>query len=66
MKQYQPRFLRCCDCGEEFTFTVDAQQYWELKGYLDDPRRCKECFRLHKAQLRYLHSSPQDDVHSPA
>ncbi|MFH0804953.1 MAG: zinc-ribbon domain containing protein [Patescibacteria group bacterium] len=65
MQQYQPRFLRCDNCGEEFTFTAAAQQYWEEKGFTDDPHRCKECYHQLKAQQRH-HPQPLDAPRLPA
>ncbi|MBU0984505.1 MAG: zinc-ribbon domain-containing protein [candidate division Zixibacteria bacterium] len=38
------RVLTCCDCGEEFVFTSDAQEYFADCGYDRDPQRCKSCF----------------------
>ena len=40
---YKVRILICCDCGEEFVFTADAQRYFAEKGYTHDPKRCKSC-----------------------
>ncbi len=41
--QFEPKFLFCCDCREEFCFTADAQEYWAERGYHHDPKRCKAC-----------------------
>jgi len=42
------KILICADCGEEFIFTVGAQEYFAEKGYTEDPKRCKHCYMLHK------------------
>ena len=42
-------YLCCKDCGRVFTFTADAQQFFELKGWVA-PKRCKVC-RNHKKAL---------------
>ena len=33
----------CKDCGAEFTFTVGEQEFYESKGFTNEPVRCKEC-----------------------
>ncbi|MEG0026434.1 MAG: zinc-ribbon domain-containing protein [Bacilli bacterium] len=33
----------CKDCGAEFTFTVGEQEFYEEKGFTNEPARCKEC-----------------------
>ena len=48
---FQVKILVCCECGEEFVFTVQAQQYFAERGYTEDPKRCKCCHtRFKKAQ----------------
>lgn len=42
------KILICVDCGEEFIFTVGAQEYFAEKGYTEDPKRCKHCYMIHK------------------
>jgi len=44
------RALRCRDCGREFTFTAGEQEFYQLKGLLNDPARCPECRAARKAQ----------------
>ena len=38
------KVLTCCECGEEFGFTPDAQEYFAKRGFHRDPLRCKSCF----------------------
>ena len=33
----------CKDCGKEFVFTVGEQEFYEEKGFTNEPVRCKEC-----------------------
>lgn len=50
------RILVCCDCQEEFVFTVEAQEYFTNKGHFHDPKRCKSCHYAHKhAQGGHAH-----------
>ncbi len=41
------KVINCKDCGKEFTFTVSEQEFYEEKGFTNDPVRCKEC-RMNK------------------
>jgi CxxC-x17-CxxC domain-containing protein len=36
------RTLNCVQCGQDFTFTVDDQQFHAGRGY-QDPKRCPTC-----------------------
>ena len=40
--------LTCADCGEEFPFSADEQQFYESKGFTD-PKRCPDCRAKAKA-----------------
>ncbi len=35
--------LTCKDCGAEFVFTVGEQEFYEEKGFTNEPVRCKAC-----------------------
>ncbi|HEY9791846.1 MAG TPA: zinc-ribbon domain containing protein [Candidatus Obscuribacterales bacterium] len=35
--------LTCCNCGKAFVFTEAEQQFFALKGLLNDPKRCPDC-----------------------
>lgn len=45
---YETKILTCADCGEEFVFTVAAQEYFAEKGYSEDPKLCKACYMQRK------------------
>ena len=34
--------LTCSDCGQEFTFTADDQEFFAERGY-GQPKRCRAC-----------------------
>ena len=40
---YQDETLVCRDCGEEFVFTVQEQQFYAEKGFENKPSRCRSC-----------------------
>ena len=39
---YTDRTLTCAQCGNEFTFSADDQQFHAGRGY-QDPKRCPSC-----------------------
>jgi CxxC-x17-CxxC domain-containing protein len=39
---YTDRTLNCVECGSEFTFTADDQEFHARKGY-QEPKRCPNC-----------------------
>ena len=39
---YEDRTLTCAECGSEFTFGADDQQFHTERGY-QDPKRCPSC-----------------------
>ena len=40
---YQDKTLTCRDCGSEFEFTANEQEFYAEKGFTNEPTRCKEC-----------------------
>jgi hypothetical protein len=52
LEPLQDKVLICADCGEEFVFTVDAQEYFLQKGFMEEPKRCKTCYTQRKKQKR--------------
>lgn len=42
--------LVCKDCGVEFTFTDGEQAFYKEKGFTNEPTRCPDCRKAHKAQ----------------
>ena len=39
---YEDRTLTCAECGSEFTFSADDQQFHAERGY-QEPKRCPSC-----------------------
>jgi hypothetical protein len=38
----EDKVLICADCGNEFTFSVRDQEFYQEKGY-KSPKRCHSC-----------------------
>ena len=46
---YTDRNLTCVDCGTEFIFTADDQEFHASRGFTNEPKRCPDCRRARKA-----------------
>ena len=42
-EMFEDKTLVCKDCGEEFVFTAREQEFYESKGFVNEPQRCKPC-----------------------
>jgi len=40
---FEDKTLVCQDCGKEFVFTAGEQEFYQEKGFENEPKRCKEC-----------------------
>ena len=40
---FEDKTLVCKDCGAEFVFTAGEQEFYESKGFVNEPQRCKAC-----------------------
>jgi len=46
---FQDKSIQCSDCGTTFTFTAEEQEFFQSKGYTNEPKRCPECRRARKS-----------------
>ncbi len=46
----EDKVLVCKDCGKEFVFSVDEQQFFAEKGFTNEPTRCIDCRRSRRQQ----------------
>jgi len=47
---FKDKTLECSDCGSTFTFTAKEQEFFQLKGYTNEPKRCPECRQARKTE----------------
>ncbi len=47
---FQDKSLTCADCGAAFTFTAQEQEFFQSKGYTNEPKRCPTCREARKAE----------------
>ena len=48
---FEDRNLACVECGSDFVFTADDQQYHADKGYTNEPKRCPDCRRSRRSSF---------------
>ncbi len=46
---FEDKTLVCSDCSDEFIFSAQEQEFYEEKGFENEPRRCKPCRQKRKA-----------------
>ena len=44
--------LTCVECNSVFVFTVGEQEFFESKGYTNEPKRCPTCRQSRRYQQR--------------
>ena len=47
---FQDKSLTCADCGTTFTFSAAEQEFFQSKGYTNEPKRCPTCRQARKAE----------------
>ncbi|HLH24646.1 MAG TPA: zinc-ribbon domain containing protein [Chloroflexota bacterium] len=66
MASYVDRVLVCRGCGRDFVFTAGEQEFYQLKGLLNEPGRCPECRAARKAERGALgptEARPRREMH---
>lgn len=41
--EFTDETLVCVECGKEFVFSAGEQAFYKEKGYMNKPKRCREC-----------------------
>lgn len=47
---FQDKSLKCADCGATFTFTAKDQEFFQSKGFTNEPKRCPDCRQAKKSE----------------
>jgi CxxC-x17-CxxC domain-containing protein len=47
---FQDKTLQCSDCGTEFIFSAAEQEFFQSKGYTNEPKRCPSCRQARKSE----------------
>jgi CxxC-x17-CxxC domain-containing protein len=52
---FQDKSIQCSDCGTAFTFSAEEQEFYQSKGFTNEPKHCSSCRQARKAE-RYGNS----------
>ena len=44
--------LMCVECGEEFIFTAGEQEFFNARGFSNEPKRCRNCRAVRRTEQR--------------
>ncbi len=47
---FQDKSIQCSDCGTTFTFSAEEQEFFQSKGYTNEPKRCPTCRQARKSE----------------
>ncbi|RJQ37088.1 MAG: zinc-binding protein [Dehalococcoidia bacterium] len=47
---FQDKSLECADCGKTFTFSAEDQEFFQSRGYTNEPKRCPDCRQARKSE----------------
>ena len=47
---FQDKSIQCFDCGATFIFGVEEQEFFQSKGYTNEPKRCPSCRQARKTE----------------
>lgn len=47
----EDKSLACKECGAEFVFTASEQEFYEQKGFTNEPGRCLQCRKARKQRM---------------
>ena len=47
---FDDKTIQCVDCSTSFTFSAGEQEFFQTKGFTNEPKRCPECRRASKAK----------------
>lgn len=47
---FQDKTIQCVDCGAEFIFSAGEQEFYQSKGFTNEPKRCPSCRQARKTR----------------
>ena len=58
--QFVDKTITCTDCREQFVHTAAEQEFFRQRGFMNEPKRCRECRRRRKSQRAQGSRGPSD------
>jgi len=50
---FQDKSIQCSDCGATFAHSAEDQEFFQSKGYTNEPKRCPSCREARKSERSY-------------
>ena len=47
---FEDKTIQCAECNTTFTFSVQDQEFFQTKGFTNDPKRCPTCRQARRSQ----------------
>jgi len=47
---FTDKSIVCSDCGATFVFSAEEQEFFQSKGYTNEPKRCPTCRQARKQE----------------
>ena len=47
---FEDKSIQCSNCGTNFTFSAEEQEFFQSKGYTNEPKRCPSCRQVKKTE----------------
>ena len=47
---FEDKTIQCSDCGVTFTHSAEDQEFFQSKGYTNEPKRCSPCRQARKTE----------------
>ena len=58
----EDKTLVCRECGTEFVFSASEQEFYEEKGFTNEPGRCPGCRQARKQRMGINNERPRRNV----
>ena len=59
----EDKTLVCKECGKEFVFSASEQEFYESKGFTNEPGRCPTCRQARKQRLGIVSERPERQMY---
>ena len=59
----EDKTLVCKECGKEFVFSASEQEFYESKGFTNEPGRCPACRQARKQRLGIVNERPERQMY---
>jgi len=53
---FQDKTIQCVECGTDFSFTAEEQEFFQSRGYTNEPKRCPSCRQARKIERNGGHN----------